>query len=240
MNLEEFLKLIQPNLTVIATLFAFSILFIQLFWRFLGYEGKLSEENLSKIKELILNFRAKKIETKLKEWFKGNKYDGFKMAIDTLLDAIYIKEFDVIKGKTVHKIKNHDEINRIFGRVEILDTLDDGEQRIEDETSVYVDSPEGQEYFNNLDKLYEEKQNITKVYYIMKMFCRGVWWNSLILAVLSIVGIFIKLSKSSVIIAHLWIFAFILMFIIGLACFALLFYYRNKLNKDWEKQQIYG
>ena len=240
MNLEEFLKLIQPDLTVIAALFTFSILFLQLFWKFLGYEGKLREENLSKIKALILDFRSKKIETKLKEWFKGNKFEGFKMAIETLFNAIYSKEFDATEGKTIHKIKNQDEIIKIFGQTEKSNTLDDGKQRIEDETSVYVDSPEGQDFFNNLDKLYEEKQSITKIYYIMKIFCRGIWWSSLILAVLSILGIVIKLGKSPVIIANLWVFASILMFIIGLACFVLLFYNRSKLNKNWEKQQIYG
>jgi len=86
MSLEEFLQLIQPNLTVIAVLITAAIVFIQLFWKFIKFEERIREQNTVKIKELNLGYRARQIDIKITTLYEKVKKEGYIKAINGIYE----------------------------------------------------------------------------------------------------------------------------------------------------------
>jgi len=240
MSFEEFLKLIQPNLTIFAVLFTFSIVLIQLFWKFLKYEGIIREENLNKIKDLNSSFRSKKIEGKIKSLLTDFKQNGFKLAINKFLNLIYPSEFDASKGIYVRTLKDQTEIEKLVEEVSITKVFEDSDEKINEESEYFFSTVSGQDFLYTLDRLYEEKNKINKTYFSIKRYCKGVWICCLVLSIMSLLGIIIILSDTPEKLFTIWIYTSVLFFIGGLISFGLLFYKRDSINEEWEKQQLHG
>jgi hypothetical protein len=238
--MEDFLKLIKPDLTLIATLFGFLILFLQLFWRFLNYEDKLRDENLSRVKDLNFSFRKKHIEKKISEWYIEIKTNTFKWAIDTFSNDFFIIETNEVDGTIEKKIKAIGEIGEVLNPTNLQNKIGLARKDIEKETSEYFYSTLGQDFFNSLDLLYNKKDKINNMYHRMILYCRTLWWSCLIMSIMSIIGVIIQLIGATDTIIHFWVFTYFLFFSIGAFSFAVLFYKRNRLVTYWETKQLFS
>ncbi len=234
MTTAQFLQQIQPNLTVITALFAFLILFVKLFWFFLGYEKTLREENLSRLQDLVNNEQDVQIVKPLQDELSKNIELGYNYAIS----LFYLKQFNPTTGTYEYKIvDDDDQIKLIVGK--------SPKDVINDLSGQGIAQKTGQDLFLYLEKRYQQTSVHVLKYNKTKSYCQKTWIYCIILAILCIVGIVIFIAADNQVgtlntVVNFWTFSILLVFAYGISSFVQLFYHRHRLIKDWEKLKIYG
>lgn len=231
MTLEEFLRQIQPNLTKLAALFAFLLLFIRLFWFFFKYENTLRDQNIARLQELVSKEADIQIVKPLQEELRKSIELGYKYAVSLFYPKVFNRETSQKENKLIEN--NPDLIEPIVSK--------EADDIIRDLSGQSITQKTGQDLFIYLEKRYQQTGKQIKKYDLIKSYCRKTWICCLILSVFCIAGIFILVSPnvpSSYF--NFWCYVSITTILYGLYSLISLFHQQKLINDEWEKLKIYG
>jgi len=235
-TLKEFLQAIRPGLTFYGVLLTFT-LFSFFIWRFFWkYEKELRNENIDRLKDLMVGFRHTHVEPFLKRKLIEARENAYEITINGLLTDLYPKDKMLLDDKCGCV---SDEIKDLISESSLKDRLNylkRADKVIED----FFSTSSGNDFLDQIDQQYYRKSSIFKQYYDACKACRHLANASLFLSIMLAIGILRISIKWPDMLFFFWFLISIQTFAYGIYSFIQLERYRRDLLQMWEELQLYG
>jgi len=238
MNYEAWLQSIKPGVTlygVLLTLAVTSLLIAKFFWT---YEKQLVEEYIEKVKDLLNSFRDEFVHPILRNELNNSVYSGFVSAIEDLKADLYPKVATATGFE--RKLVDQKELTSFVDSESLEERMADFKATLGDKGDRYLSSDTGEDFLNNLDKIYEQKRSISMSYESACSTCAKTSYSFFILSTFLFIGILRVIGEWPKFLFIFWIIVTVQAFIFGIYSFCRLEYYRRKLIKSWKELQLYG
>lgn len=244
MTLEEFLRSIRPDLTAYGVLLTFAVISFVAGKHFWKYEQELVAENLDRLRDLIQNFRSRHIEPVLRQELDGAISAAYEVAINGLIADLHPKDRTTAEEVSRRELSLEELRVRLKELSDIVSeaALEARLRKLKSGSTAegFIESASGQRIFDRLDAAYTRLADVSRRYQRACGACAGASYAFLALFLVLIIGLLRSLWAWPDLILHLWLFAGVGLFLLGIVYFVRLEFNRRGLLRLWEEFQIYG
>jgi hypothetical protein len=238
MTAPEFFHAIRPDITVYGVLLTLAVVFFAIGKHFWRYENELRKDYLERLKDLLSNFRRSNVEPLLQERFVRAREDAYDLSIKGLLNDLYPvgrtetgqPRKELVDEKSLKELIS---TTALEARLSALKTSDTAVER-------FLSTASGDQLFDNLDRQYERKGDLTFQYHRACQACYQVAYSFFSLALIVLLGLIKILYPWPDIVFYVWILLAIEVFCVGIWCLIKLELHRSKLLRRWEGLQLYA
>jgi hypothetical protein len=229
-TVEEFIAQVQPGVTLFGVLLALALVsFKAAFWM-REQERDLGDDELERLKELMLTFRHQFIEPILLEQFR------------TVIEAAYVRAATAVCD-SVHRVAAGDTYSEQIAAVvnergvaEIVTSL----QRDETLVEAFLLSKSGEEFLTQIDSRYRGLRDLVRNYQGAGSWARTTAYSLFALGLLLLCGMLQAAGAWSSLMAGLWMFMIFEFLGASVVSFIKYEIFRVRLRKQWETHEIYG
>ncbi|MBA7690167.1 hypothetical protein ES703_98691 [subsurface metagenome] len=238
MDFQAVLQSIKPGITLYGVLLTFavtSLIIAKFFW---NYEKQLMEENIEKLRNLMNSFRDRYVNPILRNELTEAVHSGYGSAIKDLKAELYPKVATATGFE--RKLIEEAKLNSLIDYESLEKRVDNFKAAHIDKEDIYLSSDTGEDLLDNLDRSYDQKNNLSVSYESACSACAKTSYSFLILSALLFLGILQVIGDWPKFLLFLWIVVTAQIFIFGIYSFCRLEYCRRKLIKLWKELQLYG